>query len=316
MIIPTLRFLIFLASLTCWGVARRGRKGLIGTTLTTPFHLLDLGVWIWCLMLLFEQFPDIPHGIIEYGRYLSTLFILGAGISVLGARRPGAQAWTWFVVVPMFLVLGWPALLSWGNESIPERLELTTPAFLGLLLVIVMAVGNYLTTRWEFPLLCTALSLVLFLLGRTLWIPSSGIWPMGIQLASDLIGMLALFLAMLGTTAPHPTTSHGLECFWQDFRNHFGIVWGYRVMERLNLEAQRLDWPFRFEIDRIVVNHVQADAPPALNPADLPKNIPGEVRFSLEWLFRRFVSDEWRDARLGPEWSSVSSTPPSGGTAQ
>lgn len=308
MIIPTLRFAILCISILCWIIVLPGRRGVIGTTLTTPLRLLDLGLFCWIFSLALGVLPRMPPGAIDLCRYFSTLLILGAGISVLGARNPGGQAWTGFVVVPMFLVLGWPVLLCWGDDWLPDRLELMTPAFLGILLVIVMGGGNYLTTRWQSASLFGAASLSLSSLERTALLPTSGILPTVTLLSSDIAGLAALFCILVGTNSGASTHNTGLVRFWGDFRDHFGIVWSYRVMERLNQEAERLKWPFRFEIDRIVLAGVPSGEPmlPAqLSPTELPQKTVDEIRLTLEWMFRRFVSDAWRNSRLGPEWTTL-----------
>lgn len=304
MTIPTLLNLLQIASLACWIGVRRHRKSLFGTNLTTAFALLDTGVWTWCLMPLLPLITGIQEVVVDYGRYVAILLVLGGGISVLGARRPGSEAWRWFVVVPMFLVLGWPALLCWGNEWTPRRLELMTPAFLGSLLVIIMAAGNYLTTRWQCASLLGGIGAMLFLLNRTTLVPVNGMTQHLLGLGIEVL----VFCSIVSVWRNQRTTSRemsGIPRFWSDFRDFFGIVWAYRVMERMNQEAQRLNWPFRFEIDRIVtadstIEHSTEVV--SLNPGDLTEKVVEEVRFHLEWLFRRFVTDEWRDARLGNEW--------------
>jgi hypothetical protein len=81
----------------------------------------------------------------------------------------------------------------------------------------------------------------------------------------------------------------GWNRLWQDFRNAFGIVWANRIAGRVNLEAAKANWGVRLHSDRFVS---VTPAPPAITG-------DGEqINQTMRWLLRRFVDDQWVDARL------------------
>lgn len=313
MTIPSLKFGLLIAALCGWGLARRGLKRLRGTTLTNAAKLLEVGVLAWMLAMMGNVASVIPPGVVETVRYGAILLLLGAGISVLGARKPGNEPWRWFVVLPMFLVLGWPVLLCLGREWIPKHLDLTSPAAIGVLLVICMSAGNYLTTRLQNSVILGGIGAVLALIPLTSWV-SRGEGAEILILWCDVLGTAGMWTAVrasgaCGTGGGYGCDSVGLSRLWLDFRDCFGIVWGYRVLERLNQEGERLGWPFRFEIDRIV-GTVSAEGgnPASINPDpnELTEECVKQVGFTLGWVFRRFVSEEWMQERLGEKWPIAS----------
>lgn len=310
MIIPTLRVVLLVVAVVCWIFLLRGWGRLRGTTLRGGFALGNIGVGVWLVARAGEIFDAWPPGAVSYAEYFAILALLGGGISILGARNPGAEAWRWFVVAPMFLVLGWPAVLCWGENWIPEKLELMTPAFLGVLLVLVMGAGNYLATRFQKSALWGSLAAVLTIVPMTPLNPSTWISAQGLAVLSEAAACLALLGILEGN---RERQNQGLLRLWDDFRDSYGIVWAYRVMERMNQEAERLGWPFRLEIDRIVRKEENGENPSLPHrdgdaqawdpqPGELSEKARGEVLFTVEWIFRRFVSEEWRRKRLGGGW--------------
>ncbi|MFO1022567.1 MAG: hypothetical protein U0903_18000, partial [Planctomycetales bacterium] len=273
------------------------------------------GLALWGFALISDTLPwDFSEvrefsGIADQLWYLATLLVMAAGIAVLGARRPGSHVWSWFVVLPMLLVLGWPCLFFWGNGWPPPRFSLMLPAFLAVCLVLIMSAGNYLGTRFSTPALCTGLACLLVILPRTPW--GWNLVPYEDEIRALATLLMAGSVLFAARSLPTPAASR-LEHFWLDFRDWFGIVWASRVQERLNEEARRLRWPFRFHGDGVFFAEEDANAHPRRFDLSL-KNLPPEVIRDLEttliWVFRRFVDPPWINARLGEELQIQSDSP-------
>ena len=143
-----------------------------------------------------------------------------------------------------------------------------------------------------------------------------------------LSGTLALAVAILWADrqAQRPTVArHPLDRLWFDFRDTFGIVWGRRILERLQMRAESERWPMRLTDDGWAPTSESLAATP--QPATpLPAAVaPGAAdqiqpdrhdetaaavvwpqllsqdprpEQALRWLLRRFVDPEWIDQRL------------------
>ena len=106
-------------------------------------------------------------------------------ICILGARRPGVSAWPYFVIVPMIAVFQWPSISQLMAESADTPLIIERPSSIGLILVVVMGVGNYFGTRFTAAALLSGLGIVLQHLAVSEWTvdewvaPANG-WLIGI----------------------------------------------------------------------------------------------------------------------------------------
>ncbi len=82
----------------------------------------------------------------------------------------------------------------------------------------------------------------------------------------------------------------GFDRVWNDFRDHFGIVWARRVQDRLNETGRKESWPGRIELHGFLWK----------DPADVAarESANPKIEHALRWILRRFVDPEWIDARL------------------
>ena len=78
--------------------------------------------------------------------YFATTMLLTPLVTILGARRPGIAAWHWFVVLPMVVVLQWPALSQLFSSHGRATVELSAPATMGVVVVLMMSAGTFLGT--------------------------------------------------------------------------------------------------------------------------------------------------------------------------
>jgi hypothetical protein len=88
----------------------------------------------------------------------------------------------------------------------------------------------------------------------------------------------------------HDDKSSAWDGLWRDFRNTFGIVWANRIAERVNAEAAKGGWSVRLQPFGFVSTNPGA-------PVDLTIDA-AKVDHTMRWLLRRFVDDEWIDARI------------------
>jgi hypothetical protein len=153
-------------------------------------------------------------------------------MAVLGAKRPQQRGWQW-VVLALWMVLVWPAaqavLMAW---------RLFVACLIGMGLV------NYLPTRQaiaaiafaagQFGLFAEYFDPERFPAGRLhtssiFFFTMAALWP--------IVGsrMLPLSREPLGS----------LSLRWRRFRDGYGLLWGLRILGRVNETAQLSDWPVR-----------------------------------------------------------------------
>ena len=116
----------------------------------------------WLMASLSPLFVAVEHsGWCDLLNYSVAVVMLCPGIAVLGARRPGATAWGFFVLIPLVLVLMWPAAASVRTLKSGAPLELEVPAVLGFAVVLVMSSGDYFGTRYTLPTMLFAAAEIL-----------------------------------------------------------------------------------------------------------------------------------------------------------
>lgn len=249
--------------------------------------------------------------------YGSAVLALCPAIAVLGSRRPGARVWTWFIQVPLLLVLGWPVLSLWLQGSELRGLQLETPQLVAYLLVLVMGTGNYCGTRFTFPVLCFAAACACLAVSSSAACPawladreSSRTWSTGLLVASVLLANRA-----------RGSRTHVVNRFdrlWLDYFDTFGVVWGRRIQDRVNFIAEKERWPTRLELQGFVwTDTTEEPSLPAATDAARAITDPARaatearIEHTFRWLLRRFVDPPWIDERLGnaPTTAAVSSLP-------
>jgi len=170
--------------------------------------------------------PGEKGDLITYGALCLTSC---AGVSVLGARRPGAAAWN-FVVAGLLAVLLLPILNGMGEL----RLEPAQGAFLALTLLV--AVLNYLPTRLGVSAVITAVGCCWEMIRLWGWIRPA-----------DLPGLGPLLLALTPWIAwlawAKKRTAGEFDRLWLAYRDRFGFVWGQRMREQFNRAAHHAGWP-------------------------------------------------------------------------
>jgi hypothetical protein len=160
-----------------------------------------------------------------------------AGVAVLGARRPGVDAWN-IVVLGLLSVL----LLPLAESLLGGRaLSLDGPRTLFLAGTLAVGLLNYVPT----PM---APAVLLFGAG-------SAVEILRIHLffeEGDVLGRLQPFSRCLLAVTPwialasarqRRTGLSEIDRLWLGFRDRFGFVWGKRLQEQFNRAAAHAGWP-------------------------------------------------------------------------
>ncbi|MBS0261681.1 MAG: hypothetical protein JSS02_06950 [Planctomycetes bacterium] len=227
--------------------------------------------------------------------YFAAVTALVPPIAVLGARTPINRAWSWFVLVPLVLVLSWPIMpVVWSGAVHRSPFDLETPLLLGYLLVLVMGTGNYLG-------LSHTVSAILYMLGPCLVVlpfcPATAGWVPAVAAARawaafSFVAAGWFVVVQIRNRERRARSSIRLDLAFADFRELFGIVWTRRLLERFNDDARRQSRELRLEIHGVTT--VKGVHPgPEVSAAEW-----AAAEQSFRWLLQKFVTVTWLDARL------------------
>ena len=255
------------------------------------------GAWCWataaCLLWAIVWCADVLAGtffqeLADQLWYFTALLLACSLVAVLGARRPTVRIWNIFVVVPLLVVLGWPALAVWGSDFRPGAMEIETPTLLGFTLVAVMGAGNYFGTRFTTSSIFTAAAILLAV------VPSwSGFTADSLRMREwATVCYVGAILLAWRNTRWDVTSIPPLDRLWFDFRDMFGMVWAKRVLDRINDTLRDRQSPLRLELHGLT--WTDSDIGTA-------KREEEEAFFekTFRWLLRRFVDPKWIDERCG-----------------
>jgi hypothetical protein len=274
-------------------ILARARTGLKGTTLTSAWGWLVVGLTVWTAAWLAGTVTSrVDPSVADQLWYAAAVLMLCPSIAVLGARRPGARVWAWFVLLPLVVVLGWPALIAWDYARLQvSSLELELPAVIGFALVLVMGAGNYFGTRFTTASLLYAASILLVVAPFSPAVPDA--FPESERARIWATVCLTAALAVAARQALRESTApKSFDRLWIDVRDFFGTVWAKRLMDRVNDMAAREAWPLRLEMYGLVWTRDDLDA--EARTATLAR-----LDHTLRWLLRRFVDPGWIDERVG-----------------
>ena len=275
------------------------RRAVAGTTLRLAWGWLVLlwGTWtgVCCAT---AWWPELPAGVREQLWYGVAVLGLCPPIAVLGAKRPMSRVWGWFIIAPLVLIFAWPAASAWGRRFLHAPWNLEEPVCVGYLVVLIMGLGNYLGTRltlstllYGWGLLCLIVPLCPPLADRWFADSTARLCATGCLILAGWCG--AGLSRRRPVPAAGPTASpHPFDRLWDDFRNHFGIVWAKRFQDRYNDLAQKNGWPAELTPAGFVPRDIAARPSVTTSPEIATQEA------TLRWLLRRYVDPEWIDARL------------------
>lgn len=280
MILPVEYVLDLLAIAVGIGCIWHRRDRFQGTTLVAPAawavgSLAMLGI----VDVIVAANGAMSEGTLDALRYFGMTGVFCPLMAVLGAKRPQHVGWQW-IVLSLWVVLALPvgeAVVLWNGGTLdigPFRQWM-------IVILVFVGLGNYGLTRFSLASVTAVVGqLVLFypvlpLIGG----PHSSTWSWGIWL------ICAAILMAWWQTRRSPTNG-GWDGLWVDFRDAFGLVWGLRVMERINATSKICEWNaelgwFGF----------QSEVPLG--------DSAGELERTFRTLLRRFVSPQWIQSHHG-----------------
>ena len=211
-----------------WYLSRR-------TSLIQAVHWAMVAWFGWTVAL---AFADKWSGPAELQACYLALCLTGcAGIAVLGARRPGMNAWN-FVVVALLAMILLPLAEGYVRDRVvnPDPVRLVCIAA-----TISFGIINYLPTRF-------APASILLLIGCTLEFiaishPNHDDGP---QRKTLQLGWICLafvpWLSYWCIRGESPDLSE-FDRRWLSFRNRFGFLWAERLRDQFNRSAAHANWP-------------------------------------------------------------------------
>ncbi len=228
---------------------------------------------------------------VESLRFLTGAMTFAPLMSVLGAKRPQHRAWH-FVVLSMWGVVALPAI---ENLVLHPEQSLTLPGVRSLFLMGLIMVGviNWLPT----PLGPAA---VLFGAGQVLWF--APYTPFLLNAAPDCSNayasacwVSATAVARVIEVITQRMRKPGYNRLWRDFRDRFGVLWGVRVLERINAATISNRWAIRLTW----AGFRQTDGGRTNDETPIAPEIAPTMDTVIDNLLRRFVTAEWIAKRRG-----------------
>lgn len=236
-------------------------------------------------------------------RYLAAILLFCPLMSALGSKRPHEQAWQW-IVLSLWGILALPAL-EWLALRRAPALEISGVRGWFLLLLVGMTALHWLGTRVTVAgvLLAAAQTCALWE-----WLPIGGEgvepWISHLLLLSALAaGTLSLRSspAIRSVRKEDHSATDSSEAardqVWRDFRDRFGTLWAFRLMERVNSAASLAGWNARLEWNG--VRPLASSPPSAAKEPAAPERLEQEngLNQALWNLLRRFVATDWCQSR-------------------
>jgi hypothetical protein len=290
---PLLRLMATVAIVSCARPVLQTRVVLAKTTLLEAWRWGIVALCAWGgAWFVTEVVPLVRGGFVDQLWLGAAVLMVSPFIAALGARRPGSRVWSWFVVLPVVVVLMLPAVTAWNRDLRPTPLRLEFPMVAGYGLVLVMGTGNYLGRRFALAgCLVAAACLIVVCPMSDLGARIS--WPRSVvHSAATILLSLGVWIGARQARRRTNEGRHAIERVWNDFRDIFGVVWARRFLDRVNDVACHEGWPVRLHFDGLA----SADDPS--KPVELTQEQSARIESVMRWLLRRFVDPEWIDERM------------------
>jgi hypothetical protein len=263
--------------------------------------------WTWMLVSLLAmllhsilalQTLKSNDAIISALAYLSATMLLTPLVTILGARRPGIFAWHWFVVLPMVVVLQWPAFSQLHGNHWRIPIELSAPSTMGILVVLLMSAGTLLGTNSSCFALVYSSGIVMILTSAT----NMAVGRPRVALFGGIAIMAAMWTyqrnlrLQFDRLQAASTVTQKTKSIVDLFSSLYGFAWTRRIQDRINQFAPRENWTVRLTPRGF-------ERPDGGEPTDDELQKPLE---SLIWVMGRFGNEAWlRHALTLPDSGSA-----------
>lgn len=288
-------------SLWQWGMPAAGLLLLLKTLQLRRFTVhwtIDYSVRWSAISVLFVVAADLGSSdVLKIGpgwrgllQYLAAILLLAPAVCTLGARRPGAGPWQWFVVLPMILVLVWPVFAQAADASGRSPVQLSNPQLCGFGLASLMGLGPGLGTAATGAVLLRLLATVLALLplrSNSGWAETAArLVPLILLLESWILENLVR--GHLQQLRQANSAEQRAREVWLMFRTLYGSIWPRRVQERMLQFEHGEQWTVTLTDGGFLRHDGQA-----ASEDELQKPLE-----SFRWLMGRFVTAEWLDEQI------------------
>jgi hypothetical protein len=231
----------------------------------------------------------VSPGLLDQLWYLTAVSALCPLVAVLGARRGRLLEWSVFIVLPVVVVLEWPALAQLVRCWNGQRLELELPTKLGYAVVLVMGAGNFVGTRFTLPAFAFAACW-----GAITFLDHSSVekpWMLRVPAFFVSVAQVCFWSWAFHVANQQKPLTNGWTRVSLDFRDHFGVVWSTRLTARINEIARREQWPWVLTAEGL--ESISGENQSASTATTDPR-----VDQTFRWLLKPFVDSEWIDERL------------------
>lgn len=253
--------------------------------------------WNWMLAallsLLMHSIVNIPQlncdeALISAAAYFAATMLLTPLVTILGARRPGISAWHWFVVLPMVVVLQWPAISQLSGNHWRAPFELSAPSMMGIVVVLIMSAGTFLGTRsMIFAALYSSGIVVLLMSVTDLTTAKTGITSLGAVLVFIALWMTRRNLIRnLRQIHSSDNSSQRIRAVWSLFGSLHGFAWTRRVQDRINQFAPRERWTV--QLTSTGFEHTEHDVAEESTDEELKQPVDAFI-----WVLARFADETW-----------------------
>lgn len=267
---------------------------LRGTSLKPATVWAMLALMFSTMAIFFDASASTGRPAQGFLTHLAFLATLSSLVSVLGARRPGENAWA--LLCGLFLMIGLLPLMEGVSLTkrfdILDYLRFDSPWTYFIALVIFAGVSNYLPTRFFPSSVILGYGLIQHL--QLLWKPDGRsewrghywwifTWCLG---GSVIVGYFSATKTPKRPPTPEMNTFHDL---WFPFRDAWGAAWALRVLERFNQAATANHWSIKLNWFGIYdVHDAAVDTPSETNTKTTSTEMSTTATKTLEVFIRRF----------------------------